>query len=175
MESHFQTYTQRYFTLIRGDILTRIALTAQKYLHVAIRFVQESKYAARTASLIWSTLFFWFIFLYFLVFPLKKAASFSQSAAHTADPKDLPKQPRGFNYLINLSEGMTDVSFHPFIRRSKICLLQHRKSFAACPAQTASLIWKQRSWKVFTIILGEASWSFTKIIFSSKLNDKGKG
>lgn len=35
--------------------------------------------------------------------------------------------------------------------------------------------WENREAEKFSVILGEASWSFTKVISSSKLNDKGKG
>lgn len=68
-------------------------------------FVQESKHAARTAPLFCSTL----VFLYsynFLVFPFREKLATFLSAAHKTEVVDLPKQPTGFNYLINLREDL---------------------------------------------------------------------
>ena len=86
----------------------------------------------------------------------EKLAAFL-SAAHTTETMDLPKQPRGCNYLINLREDTPSVTaFNLFSRRSKKCLLQHTKSAAACPAEAASLTWKQRTLQFSTLILAEA-------------------
>lgn len=172
------TYTEIYFTLVRWDILTRIALIAQKYFHAAIRFVQESKLAARIAPLSCST----FIFLFYIpvtslyLLPFKKAGSSFLFAAHRADPKDLPKQPRGFNYLINLKEEIHNVTVFILLSEDLRNASSNTENLFL-PVQFRQQVWHEirEAEKVSQSFWDKQDGIFTKIIFSLKLNDKGKG
>lgn len=92
--------------------MTRIAPTAQKHMYMELLYllVLFKKASMQQEQLLYFVQLQVLHSYNFPVFPFREKLATFLSAAHTTEIIDLPKQPRGFNYLINLKEDMLQVT-----------------------------------------------------------------